>query len=124
MTKADNKSGQDKKRAAEQQGRRAETVALWYLRAKGYRCLARRLRTPFGELDLVMRHRGGLVFVEVKQRETVAVAIEALGTRQHQRLRRAASWYVAQQNLPSDVSMRFDMIAIARGGFPRHIKNI
>ena len=66
------------RRLAERRGRRAETLAAWYLRLKGYRILARRYRTPVGEIDLIVR-RGRLVaFVEVKRRPTEAEAAEAV----------------------------------------------
>ncbi|MCR4283578.1 MAG: YraN family protein, partial [Bauldia sp.] len=41
------------RRAAEKRGRRAETLAAWLLRLKGYRVLARRYKTPAGEIDLI-----------------------------------------------------------------------
>ena len=43
------------RRRAEQGGRRAETLAAWWLRLKGYAILAQRVRTPVGEIDLVAR---------------------------------------------------------------------
>ena len=64
--------------ASEAWGRRAETAAAWYLRAKGYRILARRVKTKAGEIDLVARHRDTLVFVEVKARTTLDSAILSL----------------------------------------------
>ena len=39
-----------RRQRAEREGRRAETIALWYLRLKLYRLLARRYRTPAGPL--------------------------------------------------------------------------
>ena len=39
--------------AAEAQGRRAERIAAWWLRLKGWRIIARRVRTPAGEIDLI-----------------------------------------------------------------------
>jgi Holliday junction resolvase-like predicted endonuclease len=53
-------------------GLTAESRAAAYLIAKGYRILARRFKTPVGEIDIVARRRGVLVFVEVKARERLA----------------------------------------------------
>lgn len=43
----------NKRAAAETRGRRSETLAAWALRLKGYRILARRQKTPLGEIDMV-----------------------------------------------------------------------
>ena len=53
---------------AERHGRTAETIALWYLRCKGYRLLTQRFKSPMGEVDLIMRKGETTVFVEVKAR--------------------------------------------------------
>lgn len=45
-----------------------EDMALEFLRHKGYKLVCRNFRTPFGELDIVARHRGFIVFIEVKTR--------------------------------------------------------
>ena len=54
------------RQAAERAGRRAEIAAWLYYSIKGYYCLGRRVRTPFGEFDLVMKRGRRLAFVEVK----------------------------------------------------------
>jgi len=52
--------------AAFQTGLSAESRAAAYLMAKGYRILAKRFRTPHGEIDLVVRRRNLVAFVEVR----------------------------------------------------------
>ena len=52
----------------EAKGRRGETLAAWYLRFKGWRILARRVKTPRGEIDLIVRRGSVVAFVEVKWR--------------------------------------------------------
>ena len=66
------------RRKNDRRGRRAETIAAWYLRAKGYKVIARRVRTPVGEIDIIARHGDSLIFVEVKARATLDSAIFAL----------------------------------------------
>ena len=54
--------------AAFRTGLSAENRAAAFLMAKGYRILAKRFRTPYGEIDLVARKRNLLAFIEVKAR--------------------------------------------------------
>jgi putative endonuclease len=68
----------------------AEAQAAALLIAKGYRILARRFRTPHGEIDIVARRRNLLAFVEVKARETLDDAAYAVTPRQQARIIAAA----------------------------------
>jgi len=54
-----------------QTGLSAESRAAAFLIAKGYRILARRFRTPYGEIDIVARRRNLLAFIEVKERASL-----------------------------------------------------
>ncbi|MEQ9815290.1 MAG: YraN family protein, partial [Azospirillaceae bacterium] len=81
-----------RRRLAERRGRRAEGVAALWLRLKGYRVLDRRVRTPVGEIDLVLRRGGTLVFAEVKRRVALADGMAAVGPAQRRRIGRAAEW--------------------------------
>jgi len=97
-------------------------MAAWYLRLKGWRILARRVKTPRGEIDLVARRGRTVAFVEVKWRRTAAelgVAIDDY------RLRRvaAAAEAVAQRFVPAGFDQRIDVLLLAPGRFPRHIVN-
>jgi Holliday junction resolvase-like predicted endonuclease len=67
--------------AAFQRGLSAESRAALLLIAKAYRILARRWKTPFGEIDIVARRRGVVVFVEVKARTSIDEAAEAVTER-------------------------------------------
>src|ERR1700751_454209 len=76
-------------------GLSAETRAAALLLAKGYRIVARRWRSPVGEIDLVVRRGRLLVFVEVKARVRLAVAAEAVPERQRRRIVAAAEAWLA-----------------------------
>jgi putative endonuclease len=106
-----------------QLGLSAESRAAMVLIAKAYRILARRWKTPFGEIDIVARRRRTLVFVEVKARETFDDAAEAVTARGKQRVIGAAEFWLASH--PDDVNadIRFDVILVVPGKMPRHIAN-
>jgi putative endonuclease len=109
------------RRAAEERGRRAELVAAWFLRLKGYRVLARRYRTPVGEIDLVVR-RGRLVaFVEVKARATVDEAAAAVSAGGRRRVARAAAVWLAAHPAAGGYDLRFDVVVAAPWRLPRHL---
>ena len=75
---------------AEQSGRAAETIALWFLRLKGYRLLAWRYKSPMGEIDLIMRRGEVTAFIEVKARATRDKAVESVTAYQSRRISAAA----------------------------------
>jgi putative endonuclease len=102
-------------------GLSAESRAAAYLVAKGYRILARRFRTPVGEIDIVARRRGVLVFVEVKARERFDDAAEAIGKRQQHRIIAAAEAWLAAHPHDGLRDMRFDVVLVVPGRLPRHL---
>jgi putative endonuclease len=107
--------------AADRLGRWAEWRCVWRLRLCGYRVLARRLRTPAGEVDIVAR-RGALVaFVEVKARGTADAAAFALTEPQWRRIARAAELFVARRPALADCAIRFDAMLVTPRGWPTHI---
>ena len=110
-----------RRQRAERAGRRAETVALWYLRLKLYRLLARRYRTPAGEIDLIMRRGRTIVFVEVKQRPDEAAGIEAVTARSRARISRAAARWIAAHPAAAGLDQRFDVVVALPGYWPRHL---
>jgi putative endonuclease len=102
-------------------GLTAESRAAAYLIAKGYRILARRFKTPVGEIDIVARRRGVLVFVEVKARERLADAAESIGRRQQQRIIAAAEFWLAGHPDDATSDMRFDVVLVAPRRLPVHL---
>ena len=108
---------------AEAEGRRAETLAAWYLRLKGWRILARRLRTRAGEVDLVARRGRTLAFVEVKARASDAAAELALDRRRLARVAAAAEMLAARYAQPED-AVRIDAVFVVPGRLPRHLTNV
>jgi putative endonuclease len=107
---------------AELFGRRAETLAAWYLRLKGYRIVATRVKTPVGEIDLVARRFGLTAFIEVKARQSRAEEATALAAVNTSRISRAAQYYVARHPGLAETPLRFDVIFLAPMAWPRHVK--
>jgi putative endonuclease len=111
------------RRRAFRLGLGAEAKAAWLLRLKGYRILARRLKTRLGEADLVAGRGGVVAFVEVKARDTLDAATEAVAPRQRRRIAAAAEAWLARNPRYATASLRFDVVAVAPRRWPRHIEN-
>lgn len=94
-------------------GREGERLAERYLRRQGLRLIARNVRTPTGELDLVMRERETVVFVEVKSlTDDRAAPPEAqLRGPQRKRLLAGAQWLLNRKRW-TDRPCRFDVVAV------------
>src|ERR1700731_2403826 len=107
--------------AAFRTGVSAEARAAAYLMAKGYRILAKRFRTPVGEIDLVARRRNLLVFVEVKARATLDEAAYAVTPRQQRRIVDAAQAWLMAHPEHAEFELRFDAMLIAPRHLPRHL---
>ena len=110
------------RQAAERRGRLAEWAAGAWLMAKGYRLLAHRARTPFGEVDLAAVKRGVLVIVEVKARRDARSALEAVTDRQKRRLAHAAVMLSQRWRL-ARLRIRFDIVVIRPGRWPLHVRD-
>ena len=111
------------RRRAWHRGRRAEWLAAWWLRLQGYRILARDQRSPVGEIDLVARRGRMLVFFEVKRRERLDHAGEAISPRQQRRIRRAAELFLQRHPELAGLQPRFDALLLAPGHLPHHLKD-
>jgi len=91
--------------------------------AKGYKVLARRYKTPVGEIDLIVANRHRLAFVEVKGRGSSSDALYAVTPKQQQRIKRAASHWLAGQNTPPVGETCFDVVVVMPWKLPRHYKD-
>ncbi len=109
--------------AAFKLGVSAESRAAALLMIKGFRIVARRWRSPLGEIDLVARRRQLLVFVEVKARGGFDAAVESLTERQRRRIVAAAEAWFTTHAEDAGCDVRFDVVLVAPGRLPRHIPN-
>ena len=109
------------RQAAFRVGISAESRAALFLIAKGFRILARRWKSPLGEIDIVARRRKLLVFAEVKARASLDAAAESIDERQRRRIAAAAEVWLAANPDDAIRDIRFDAILVSPGKIPRHI---
>jgi putative endonuclease len=107
----------------ERRGRRAESIAAFALRVKGYRLLARRFDAGAGEIDLIMRRGEVTAFIEVKMRPTADLAVEAVTPHQARRIGAAARVFMAHDRKAALGVCRFDIVTVTPYHWPRHIEN-
>lgn len=110
-----------RRQAAFKLGISAEARAAFLLAAKGYRELARRWKSPVGEIDLVVRRGKTLVFVEVKARARLDDAAWSVLPRQQRRIVAAAEAWLAAHPEYAGYDIRFDAVLVAPGRLPQHL---
>ncbi len=98
---------------AEKGGRRAELLASLFLRIKGFRILARRFRSPAGEIDIAARRGNLLVLAEVKARALFDDAVLAVTPRTRRRIEAAARSFLSRRHGLADCALRYDIIAVS-----------
>ena len=108
---------------AERDGRRAERLAAWWLRLKGWRILAVRSKTPVGEVDLIARRGRILAFIEVKARSSETEAGFALDEWRLRRVARAAEALAPRYARAGD-DIRIDAMFIVPRRLPKHLANV
>ncbi len=115
--------GQDERRTRERRGRRAEWLAALALWLRGYRILARREKTPLGEIDLIAVRGERLAFIEVKRRATWEAAEASITAAQRARVRRAAGLWLAQNPRYQTHAVCFDLVFLIGRRWPAHLEN-
>lgn len=118
----DTKSRQERRRRF-RIGLRAETIAAFLLRAKGYRILSRRYKTPVGELDIVARRGRRLAFVEVKRRATIDEAAFSVTPKAQRRIIRAAQFWLGHRPKYARYDPCFDVVMLAPRRWPQHLQD-
>lgn len=92
-------------------GRRGERRAAWFYRLRGYHIVARNVRLPAGEIDLVVQRWKTIVIAEVKTRQslTAGEGHDAVDRRKRERLIRLGEQYAARH---PGVQLRYDVLSI------------
>lgn len=112
----------NRRAGAERAGRRGEMLAAVWLMLGGWRVVARRVKTPRGEVDLVVRRGRTLCFIEVKWRARGAELDTAISVPRLRRVAAAAEALAARFGRPGD-TLRVDVMLIAPGRRPKRIVN-
>ncbi len=94
-------------------GDRGERAAARFLRRRGFRIVARGVRLPLGEIDIVALDRETLVFVEVKTRRSAdhGQPWQAVDHRKRRKLTQLAVAYLKRYGI-TDRAARFDIVSI------------
>lgn len=110
------------KQRAYRYGLIAEYLTLFILLMKGHRIIARRYKTPKGEIDIIAKSFKILIFIEVKARKNHLYLYEALRYRQQQRIINAADYFLLRHPRYKHHQKRFDLVLV-RKFIPTYIKN-
>ena len=106
-------------------GKMGEDLAVTQLKAMKYQILERNYRCPLGEMDIIAREKGSLVFVEVKTRATKDFGgpAAAVHEKKQRQLSRVALLYLNQKKI-RDIPARFDVVAVDFSGTEPRIEVI
>lgn len=114
----------NQRRRAYKRGHRSEWLAALSLRLKGYRIVATRFKTKSGEVDIIARRGKLILMVEVKARDSVEQAMDAVTQTALRRIEAAGDeWLIRQKNYAS-LSIRYDLVACLPRRWPIHIPAI
>ena len=108
------------RKEAERAGRLAEIAAWLSYSIKGYYCLGRRVRAPFGEIDLVMKRGRRLAFVEAKFRTNrdmnndFGIFEQSLPSyRQRHRITKSALWFQGRHSRLANCTPEIEIFVIS-----------
>lgn len=105
-------------------GSEGESAAARYLKRRGYTLVGQNYSCRFGEIDLIARKDGYIVFVEVKTRkdESFATAREFVTPAKQERVRKTAMLWLQQNDV--DLQPRFDVIEVVGQGRRQTIRHM
>lgn len=94
-------------------GSNYEKIAGQYLEQQGYQIVEYNFHSRFGEIDIIAKHQGYLVFVEVKYRENDKSGhpLEAVSVSKQRTISKCAFYYLQRYGL-QDTPVRFDVVGI------------
>jgi len=109
------------RRHSERLGRLAELAAAVLLLLKGYWIIGRRVRSAYGEIDLIAVRGRRLAMIEVKYRRSLSIAEQSVTHNQADRMATAAEQWMSRRAAYRDYSLSLDAIFIAPWHLPKHV---
>jgi putative endonuclease len=98
----------------QQFGKESESLAVRYLKKNGYKILEQNYRNKIGEIDIIAKEKGALVFVEVKARKTYVFGNPKLAvTPKKQRKISMVALYYLKATKQTHVKARFDVVSLS-----------
>ncbi|SFJ04344.1 putative endonuclease [Terrisporobacter glycolicus] len=96
-----------------EKGKLGEEIALKYIISKGGKVIEKNYRTKIGEVDIIAKLNGELVFVEVKSRSNInyGYPLESVNYKKKRKITNVAKYYILDNSL-ENLSIRFDVIEI------------
>ena len=90
-----------------------EELACQFVKARGYKVLLRNYKCPLGEIDLVAKEKGVLVFMEVKTRRSLEMGlpVESITFHKRAQITKCAKYYLKRYRI-ADVPCRFDVVSV------------
>lgn len=108
-------------------GKLGELEAAKMLKRKGFCIVCCNYRCRLGEIDIIAKHKGLLVFVEVRSCRWGSYCLpqETINFKKIERLRKVAQYYMMENNM-KDLECRFDVIAVKldESGKARNLEHI
>jgi len=94
-------------------GNYGETAALGFLKSRGYEVLRRNYKRFGGEIDIIAKHNGYIIFIEVKHRKTLSAGLPrfAVTPAKQRQITKAALCFIGENGL-NDTDFRFDVIEV------------
>lgn len=112
-------------------GAYGEGVALQYLEGKHYKILAKNFKCRWGEIDIVARNKGKIIFFEVKtiQKKEGFVPEDKLNPKKKRQLLKMVQIYLSEKKIPFETPLQIDVLAVELEPFSqktriRHFKNV
>lgn len=99
----------------------AENIAAFFLRCKFYQIIAKRFKSPFGEIDLIAKKGNQIIFIEIKARNDTSL-MDFISKRQQQRIIKAGQYFLLKSKQYQSYNIRFDAIIMNKYFFPKHFK--
>jgi putative endonuclease len=101
----------------------SESIAIVFLMLKGYSIVAKRYKTPLGEIDIIAKKAKSLIGIEVKARRKEFDISDVISAKQKKRIINGIKMFLSKNQKYNDYTIRFDVIAVRPFRIPKHIIN-